>query len=95
MITDLIRFTVKPDCAERAIEHMRTQTLANRDEAGCIMSHVFRGRDNPSELYMLLQWADEDAVKRHLATEHDAQFRTDMDGCIARPPEFFDWDKII
>lgn len=95
MMIDLIKFTVKDGATPAAIEAMTAQTHANRGEAGCVLSHVFQGKDNPGELYMLLGWADQGAVESHLRTEHDQRFREAMDPLLADPPQFFEWDKII
>lgn len=95
MIIDLVKFTAKPECLEDVIKHMRTQTEANRYDEGCVLSHVFQSTANPGELYMLLGWESPEAVEKHLATAHDAEFRVNMDDKIAGPPEFLDWKMLI
>jgi len=91
---DLIKFTVKPDCIDGAIEAMKIQTEANRKDEGCLLSHVFQSKKNPAEFYMLLAWANQEAVDKHLATQHDADFRAAMDDKLACPPDFFEWTQI-
>ena len=95
MIIDLIKFTAKDDCVDGAIEAMKIQTQANKTDEGCEMSHVFQSKTNPNELFMLLGWENQEAVDKHLATEHDAQFRVNVDDKVVGPPEFFDWTQII
>ncbi|SHI09563.1 Quinol monooxygenase YgiN [Sporobacter termitidis DSM 10068] len=95
MIIDLIKFTAKTDCIDSAIRAMKTQTAQNRRDEGCLMSHVFQSGRNPAELYMLLGWENREALEKHLAAPHDAEFRADMDDKIAGPPEFFDWTQLV
>lgn len=95
MIIDLIKFTIKEDSIDGAIKAMKTQTEANRLDEGCTLSHVFRSKTNPADLYMLLGWENQEAVEKHLATAHDAEFRTALDDTLAGPPEFYEWTKII
>ena len=95
MIIDMIKFTAKNDCIDGAVMAMTVQTEANRLEAGCMLSHVFQSKTNPAELFMLLGWESQEAVQKHLATPHDAEFRVALDDKIAGPPEFFEWTQII
>lgn len=95
MIIDLIKFTVKTDYVSGAIQAMKTQTEQNRQDEGCLMSHVFQSKAKPEELYMLLGWESPESVEKHLATPHDADFRRSMDDKIAAPPEFFEWTMIM
>ena len=95
MVIDLIKFTVKADGVDGAVTAMKTQTEANRQDAGCLMSHIFQSDKNPAELYMLLGWEDQEAVDKHLATDHDAEFRAALDETLAGPPEFFEWTQLI
>jgi quinol monooxygenase YgiN len=94
MIIDLIKFTAKPECLDEVIRHMKTQTEANRHDEGCAMSHVFQSKTNPNDIFMLLGWESPEAVEKHLATPHDAEFRANVDDKIVGPPEFYDWNMI-
>jgi quinol monooxygenase YgiN len=95
MIIDLIKFTAKADCIDGAIKVMKTQSDANQNDQGCMITHVFQSMKNPAELFMLLGWENQEAVEKHLASAHDAEFRENVDDKIAGPPEFFEWTQII
>ena len=95
MIIDLVKFTVRPDTVDGALQAMKTQTEANRGDEGFVLTHVFQSKKNPAELYMLLGWENQEAVDKHLATQHDANFRTAMDERLAGPPDFLEWTQII
>ena len=95
MIVDLLKFTAKDGSVDDVIDAMKIQTEANRQDEGCLMSYVFQSNSNPKDLYMLLGWENQEAVDKHLATDHDEQFRVSMDDKIDGPPEFYDWTQII
>lgn len=92
---DLIKFTVRTECIDSAVAAMKTQTEANRKDEGCLMSHVFQSKKNPAELFMLLGWENQAAVDKHLATQHDADFRVALDDKLAGPPDFYEWTQVI
>lgn len=95
MITDLLKFTVKEEHIEEALECVKEQAIQTRDEDGCVMSKAFRSKTNPNELYMLLGWENRRDIQRLQQTEHNRKFRENMDGKISRPAEFFNWETII
>lgn len=95
MIIDLIKFTVKSDCIDGAADAMKTQAQQNWEDEGCRLSHVFQSKTDPAELYMLLGWENQEAVDKHLATAHDAEFRVAMDDKLAGPPTFFEWTQLV
>ncbi len=92
---DLIKFTVKADAVEDAKRYMSIQAEENRHDEGHLMSHVFQSKTDPHAFYMLMGWENQQAVEKHMATEHDAQFREWMDSLLACEPEFVEWSQII
>ena len=94
MITDLLKFTIKEECIDAAIELMKKQMKNNLGDEGCLMSDTFRSKTNPNELYLILGWENTEAIEKHMKTEHDAKFRKELDIMLVSPPEFFDWEKI-
>jgi quinol monooxygenase YgiN len=95
MLVDLLQFTVKPGNAEKVIGHMKEQTVATREDEGCVLANVFQDGSDQNTLYMLLAWESQEAVDKHMATAHDLEFRNNVDDLIAGPPQFLDWKKII
>ena len=90
MIIDLLKFTVKDGRGDASAALMKEQAVNTRGDEGCEYAHVFRSKENPDELYMLMAWADQESVEKHLKTEHDLRFREGLDPELARPPEFFE-----
>lgn len=95
MLVDLLKFTIKPGNIEKVIAHMKEQTIQTRQDEGCVLANVFQSNSDENALYMLLAWENQEAVDKHLATEHDLAFRNNVDALIAGPPKFYDWTKII
>jgi quinol monooxygenase YgiN len=73
---------------------MKTQTEQNRNDEGCLLSHVFQSKTNPAELFMLLGWESPEAVAKHLAAPR-RRIPAHMDDKITAPPEFYDWTMLI
>ena len=88
MLVDLLRFSVKDAGAAELL--MKEQAVASRDDEGCNYVHVFRSKENPAEFYMLMSWASQELVEKHMQTEHDIMFRKKLDPILAGPPEFFE-----
>ena len=94
MIVDLLKFQIKDGCAGEAAELFKRQMKNNLGDEGCLLSKALRSKTDPNEFYVLLGWEGPEAIEKHLKTEHDLQFRVDLDPFIAGPPEFFDWETI-
>ena len=94
MITDLLKFTVKEGAIADASELMKKQMQNNLGDEGCLMAKAFRSNTNPNEIFVLLGWENQEAIDKHLKTDHDQKFRVDLDPLLAGPPEFFDWETI-
>ena len=95
MITDLVKFTIKEEHLEEAIEQIKEQAIHILDEEICPMTKVFQSRTNANELYMLLGWKNRKAIELLRATEQSRRFRKNIDKMLVCPPEHFDWDTVI
>jgi len=95
MLTDLLKFTIKDEYVNEAIELMKKQMKNNLNDEGCLISRTFRSKVNPTELYLLLGWENPEAIEKHLKSEHDLKFRVDLDPMLACPPEFFEPELLV
>ena len=89
MIVDLLKFTIKEECAAEAALLMRKQMKNNLSDEGCLMSNTFLSKTNPNELFLLLGWDSQEAIDKHLETEHDKNFREALDPMLSCPPDFY------
>ena len=94
MITDLLKFRIKAECVDEAIELMKKQMKNNLGDDGCLASKTFQSKTNPNELFLMLVWENQEAIDKHLKSEHDNKFREGLDPLLAGPPEFFDWEQV-
>ena len=94
MIIDLLKFNIKDGSGAAAEELFRRQMTNNLGDEGCLLSETFRSKSNPREFFLLLGWENPEAIEKHLKTDHDLQFRQNLDPLLAGPPEFYDWEPI-
>lgn len=95
MITDLIKFTVRPDSVDDAINLFKIQLTHTRSEEGCIMDNVFQLKNDPTVIYLLIKWKDEESLKKHMDQPYDREFREKMDKLLAGPVEPVEWRQIL
>ena len=88
MLIDLLKFQVTD--SEAAFSLIKQQTVDTRGDEGCFFAHAFRAKENPSELFMLMAWENQDSVEKHFETDHDVKFREKLDEILSGPPEFFE-----
>jgi len=88
MLVDLLKFVVTDAGAAELL--MKEQTVASREDEGCRYAHVFRSKDDPAEIFMLMSWENQESVDKHMDTEHDILFRERLDPILAGPPEFLE-----
>jgi quinol monooxygenase YgiN len=76
--------------AERRDELMRIgQAVAetSRTEPGCISYRVYEDIEVPHDFVFVEEWEDEEALRRHFATPHIAQFMRAIPEAIIAPPD--------
>jgi quinol monooxygenase YgiN len=57
-----------------------------RAEPGCASFRVLKA-EQPGELVVLSEWADEEALRRHYATPHYRRYREQVGLLLARPSD--------
>ena len=65
------------------------QTIArsSRDEDGCLSYRVYEDTEREHEFVFVEEWASEEALRRHFATEHVAEFMGAVLGALTAPPD--------
>ena len=94
MITDLLKFTIKEGHTEEAIKLFTEQMKNNLGDEGCMMSKAFQSQTKTNEIFLLLCWENQQAIDKHLQTDHDLAFRSKLDPIIIGPPDRLDWETI-
>ena len=65
---------------EAGHDALRAMVMASRAEDGCISYSYATDILDPSIMYAIEKWKDEDALAYHFATPHMAEFRTALAG---------------
>ncbi|GAA2009037.1 putative quinol monooxygenase [Brevibacterium samyangense] len=100
MIFIVVRFTVKPDWADRWIDHTRAFTEATRAEPGTLWFDWSRSIDDPNE-FVLVEAFQDDAAEAHVTSPHFQQAMIDMREALVETPRIIsrqidgsDWDRM-
>ncbi len=87
LATSVVKIFVKPG-QEEVFESIirRLVEASNANEPGIRFYQGFRSA-NPGEYWMLESFADLDALKAHMSSDHFKALRGDLTACFDRPPE--------
>jgi quinol monooxygenase YgiN len=60
---------------------------ASRGEEGCISYRFYEDTELANEFVFVEEWADQQALERHFATDHIRVFMAAITGTLVAPPE--------
>jgi quinol monooxygenase YgiN len=60
---------------------------ASRAEEGCIGYRIYQDTENPDEFVFVEEWESDEALRRHFATSHVAEFMQAITATLAAPPD--------
>lgn len=78
MIVVTARLRCKPGQESELMEVARASVAASRAEEGCVSYAFLSDLDEASEFMFVEEWADADALRRHMASEHMKTFLADV-----------------
>src|SRR3954463_16040162 len=80
---------VQTDAGRRAelIRIGQAVAAASRLEAGCISYRLYEDTENENEFVFVEEWDSDEALQRHFATPHIAEFMRAIPATIIAPPE--------
>ena len=61
---------------------------ASRDEDGCISYRVYEDTELTNEFVFVEEWESSEALQRHFATAHIAEFMRAIPATLVAPPDF-------
>lgn len=70
MICMAVTYVVRPGQEDAAIALFRQVTEASRREPGCRAYQVHRSADDARRFLLYEAWADEEALREHMNTDH-------------------------
>jgi quinol monooxygenase YgiN len=60
---------------------------ASRAEDGCLAYRVYEDTENPNEFVFVEEWESQEALERHFATPHIAEFMRAIPATVAASPD--------
>ena len=87
MIVTVGRVKTDPQRREELVRAGQAVARASREENGCIEYRVYQDTENPDEFVFVEEWESDDALKRHFATGHVAEFMQAIGATLAAAPD--------
>ena len=80
---------VQTDAGKRAelLRIGQAVAAASRLEPGCISYRLYEDIESENEFVFVEEWDSEDALRRHFATAHVAEFMQAIPATIVAPPD--------
>jgi quinol monooxygenase YgiN len=72
---------------DRLIDLGRRVAQASREEAGCTSYRLYEDSEHPNEFVFIEVWESEEALQRHFATGHIAQFMQAVPETLVQAPD--------
>lgn len=86
MIVLAVRFQIKPECHQDAIDAMKVVQEATLQEDGCAAYHFFADFDDKCKVFLFEEWESQKHLESHFETSHLGEFRTHMERVLVEPP---------
>lgn len=87
MIVVVGRVQADPEQRAECIRVGQEVARASRAEAGCLAYAVHQDTEDENRLVFVEEWADQDALDAHFATDHIARFMAAIQPTLAAPPD--------
>lgn len=75
----------KEGCLEEILEICQELVKLTREEEGCIAYELFQDVKDPSVVAFIETWESEEALKRHLKSEHFVRLVPQMKDLMSKP----------
>jgi quinol monooxygenase YgiN len=87
MIVVVGRVRTDTDKREALVRIGQAVAGASRAETGCISYGLYEDTENENEFVFVEEWESTEALKRHFATAHIAEFLQAISATIVAPPD--------
>src|SRR5665213_744809 len=87
MIVVIERVKTDAERRERLIDVGQRVALASREEPGCASYRLYEDSERPNEFVFIEVWESDQALQRHFATEHIAQFMQAVPETLVEAPD--------
>lgn len=87
MIVVIGRVKTDAERRDRLIDVGQRVARASREEPGCTSYRLYEDIERPNEFVFIETWESEEALQRHFATEHIAQFMQAVPETLVQAPD--------
>lgn len=87
MVKVMAKSYVKGDKLERLLELSKELVEKTVKEEGCISYELFQDLKDPKALIIIEEWESEEALKKHMASEHFTRLVPQMNELREKPSE--------
>jgi quinol monooxygenase YgiN len=87
MIVVVGRVTSDGEKRDELIRVAQAVARASREEEGCISYRFYEDTEVSNEFVFVEEWADQQALERHFATDHIRVFMQAIPATITTPPD--------
>ncbi len=87
MIVVVGRVRTDPEKREELVRFGQTVAAASRAEAGCISYRLYEDTESENGFVFVEEWESEEALQRHFATAHVAEFMQAIPATLVAAPD--------
>lgn len=87
MIVVIGRVRTDADRRDQLVKIGQAVAQASRAEPGCIAYRVYEDSEIENDFVFVEEWESDEALRRHFATPHVAEFMTAIPATIIAPPD--------
>jgi quinol monooxygenase YgiN len=87
MIVVIGRVRTDPDMRAELVRLGQTLAAASRSEAGCISYRLYEDTEAENEFVFVEEWEGDEALQRHFATSHIAEFMRAVPAAVVARPD--------
>jgi quinol monooxygenase YgiN len=87
MIVVVGRVRTDDERREELLRVGQTVVAASRQDPGCLNYALYEDTESKNEFVFVEEWEDDEALQRHFATAHIAEFMRAMRPTLVAPPD--------
>jgi quinol monooxygenase YgiN len=87
MIVVVGRVVTDTDRREALVRIGQKVAAASRQETGCVSYRVYQDTEQENEFVFVEEWESSEALQRHFATPHIAEFMQAIPATLIAPPD--------
>jgi quinol monooxygenase YgiN len=83
----IVRIKARPDKVNELLSVLSSLVEPTRKEAGCLRYELLQHNEDPTDLTLVEEWQNENALESHMATKHFKDALTKLPSLVAAEPD--------